>query len=396
MMYYPKTSPFKKPFSYLRSYLAKQYVRLYPSDMFIGVTGSIGKSTCVSACEAVCSQKYKTICTKADLDPVLNISQTLLRITPGVSKVILEMGVDYKGEMDFYLSLVKPKVAIFTKVALSTSLAFDGTEEILQEEGKLIESLGEKGVAILNWDDPSAKKLANLCKGRVFFYGMDSLNCTIWAGNVKISGACDPRIFENFGTSFELNLGVERVKVNFKLLGEQYLYAALAAALLGVISDIPLTKIKLALEELEPVEHKMQALPGPNGSVLIDDTYNSSPMGLESAIDTLLEISARRRIVVLGEMKDLGRRSEESHRQIARKIYKEKLDLVFLGQGETCFIADELKSLGFWEERMGSDLTSSQLVSKLLKNLGKGDVCLIKGSRAVRLDEVVKRIAKKT
>lgn len=387
MMYYPKTSPFKKPFSYLRSYLAKQYARLYPSDMFIGVAGSIGKSTCVSACEAVCSQKYKTICTKADLDPVLNVPQTLLRITPGVSKVILEMGVDYKEEIDFYLSLVKPRIAIFTKVALSDSLALDGTEEILQKEGKLIESLGEKGVAILNWDDPSSKKLANLCKGRVFFYGMDSLNCTIWAGNVKI---------ENFGTSFELNLGVERVKVNFKLLGEQYLYAALAAALLGVISDIPLTKIKLALQTLEPVEHKMQALLGPNGSVLIDDTYNSSPMGLESAIDTLLEISARRRIVVLGEMKDLGRRSEESHRQIARKIYKEKLDLVFLGQGETCFIADELKSLGFWEERMGSDLTSSQLVSKLLKNLGKGDVCLIKGSRAVRLDEVVKRIAKKT
>lgn len=374
---YPKTSPFKKPFSYLRSYLAKQYARLYPSDTFVAVTGSIGKSACVRACEAVCSPKYKTICTKADLDPVLNIPQTLLRLTPGVSKVILEMGVTNKGEMDFYLSQVKPKFAIFTK----------STQEILQEEGKLIESLGEEGVAILNWDDPSAKKLANLCKGRVFFYGTDSSNCTVWAGNIKI---------ENFGTSFELNLGVERVKVNFKLLGEQHLYAALAAALLGVISDIPLTKIKLALETLEPVEHKMQALPGPNGSVLIDDTYNSSPMGLESSIDTLLEISARRRIVVLGEMKDLGQSSEESHRQIARKIYKEKLDLVFLGQGETRFIADELKSLGFWEERMGSDLTNSQLVSKLLKALGKGDVCLIKGSWTLRLDEVVKRIAKKT
>lgn len=386
MMYNHKTSPLKKPFSYLRSYLAKQYARLYPSDTFIAVTGSVGKSACVSACEAVCSQKYKTICTKADLDPVLNIPQTLLRLTPGVSKVILEMGVDNKDEMDFYLSQVKPKLAIFTK----------GTQEILQEAGKLIESLGEEGVAILNWDDPTAKKLANLCQGRVFFYGTDSSNCTIWAGNIKISGACDPRIFENFGTSFELNLGVERVKVNFKLLGEHHLYAALAAALLGVILDIPLTKIKLALETLEPVEHKMQALPGPNGSVLIDDTYNSSPMGLESAIDTLLEISARRRIVVLGEMKDLGQSSEESYRQIARKIYKEKLDLVFLGQGETRFIADELKSLGFWEERMGSDLTNSQLVSKLLKTLGKGDVCLIKGSWTLRLDEVVKRIAKKT
>ena len=368
-----------KPFSYLKTYLAKQYAKLYPADLFIAVTGSAGRSTCVSACYAVCSQKYKTICSNADSDPILNIPQTLLRITPAVSKVILEMGLGEKGQMDFYLSQVKPKIAVFTTLS--------GREDFLEDEGKLIESLGENGVAILNWDDPVSKKLAGLCRGKVFFYGLDPQNCTIWAGNVRI---------ENFGTSFELNLGVERVKVNFKLLGEHHLIAALAAALLGVIFQIPLTKIKLALETLEQVEHKMQVLQGPNGSVLIDDTYNSSPLGVEYAIDTLLQIPARRRIVVLGEMKDLGEKSEGLHREISRKIYKEKLDLVFLGQGEARFIADELKLLGFWEERMGFDLSNSQLVSKLLKTLGKGDVCLIKGSHALRLDEVVKRVAKKT
>lgn len=366
--------------------MAKQYAKLYRSEMFIGVTGSVGKTTCVQACTAVLSQKYKTIATKPNLEPILNIPSTLLKLNPTVKKVILEMGVEYKGEMDFYLSLVRPKTVIVTKIAYAHSEYLGGIDEVLQEKGKLVESLDKNGLAILNWDDSNSKKLAENCKGTVVYYGTDSENCTVWAGNIKI---------ENFATTFELNLGVERVKVNLALLGLHQVYPALAAAALGVMCRIPLTRIKLALESIRQSEHRLQALSGPNGSVLLDDTYNSSPSAVDSAIDTLLAIPARRRIIVLGEMRELGKYSEQLHRQVAQRIYKEKLDFVFLGQGETEFIADELTSLGFWEERLAYNLQNSQLVSRLLKTLGKGDVCLIKGSRAVRLDEVVKRIAKK-
>lgn len=384
--YKTKIPTFKKPFHLLRIYLVKQYAKLYPPEMFVGVTGSVGKTTCVVACAAVLSQKYKILATKPNLDPVLNIPETLLKLNPAVKKVVLEMGVEYKGEMDFYLSLVKPKIAIITKISYAHSETLGNINEIIQEKGKLIESLNTDGIAILNWDDPSSKKLALNCKGNVMYYGTDPKNCTVWAGNIKI---------ENFATTFELNFGVERMKVNLQLLGLHQVYSCLAAALLGVVCDIPLTKIKFALESIEPSPHRLQALPGPNGSVVLDDTYNCSPSALDAAIDTLLEIPARRRIIVLGEMRELGKYSESLHRQMAQRIYKEKLDLVFLGQGETEIIADELRSLGFWEERMEVNLQNPRLVSKLLKTLGKGDVCLIKGSRAVRLDEVVKRIAKK-
>lgn len=384
--YQTRIPKFKKPFHLLRTYLARQYAKLYQQEMFVGVTGSVGKTTCVTACSAVLSKKYKTLATKNNLDPVLNIPSTILKINPTIQKVILEMGIMYKGEMDFYLSLVKPKTVILTKVAYAHSAYLGDLNEITEEKGKLIGSLKEDGIAILNWDDVSSRKLGQNCKGRVVYFGSDPQNCTVWVGNVKI---------ENFGTTFELNYGVERVKVNFKLLGLHQVYAALAAALLGVTCHIPLTKIKLALESVEPSEHRLQALPGPNGSVLLDDTYNSSPDALEAAIDVLLALPARRRIVVLGEMKELGQYSQSLHRQIAQKIYKEKIDFVFLGSGETESLADELKSLGFWEERLGVNLQNSQIVAKLLKTLSKGDVCLVKGSRAVRLDEVVKRITKK-
>lgn len=376
----------KKPLHLLKIYLAKQYAKLYPREMFIGVAGSVGKTSCVKACVAVLSQKYKTISTQMNLDPVLNLPTTILKINPKIKKVIVEMGIEYKGEMDFYLSLIRPKTIIFTKIAYAHSEYLGNLDEIIEEKGKLIESLDNKGIAILNFDDPSSKKLAKKCKGTVIYYGTDSQECSVWAGNVKI---------ENLKTIFELNLGVERVKVNYQPLGVHQVYPALAAATLGVVNDVPLTKIKLALESVEPSEHRMQILSGPNGSTILDDTYNSSPAAVESAIDTLLQVSARRRVLVLGEMRELGNFSESLHRQVAQKIFKEKIDLIFLGQGDAQIIASELKDLGFWEERVESNLQNSQIVARLLKTLGKGDVVLVKGSRAVRLDEVVKRIAKK-
>ncbi len=375
-----------RPFSLLSVYLAKQYAKLYSPEMFIGVAGSVGKTTTVAACTAVLSQKFKTISTKSNHDHTQSISSTILKLNPAVKKVVLEMGVERKGEMDSYLSLVNPRTVIITRIVYAHNETLGSINEVLSENAKLIEGLDKEGAAILNWDDPNSKKLAESCQGNVLYYGMDSKNCTIWASNPKI---------ENFATIFELNLGVERVKVNFQLLGMHQVYPALAAALLGVVHGIPLTRIKLALEKIVPSEHHMQAVAGPNGSILLDDTFNFSLSALDGAIDTLLQIPARRRIIVLGENKDLGLYAEQLYRQVAQRIYKEKLDFVFLGQGETQIIAEELKSLGFWEERMVSNLRNSELVSKLLKTLGKGDVCLIEGSKTLRLDEVVKRIAKK-
>lgn len=376
----------KKPVHLLRIYLAKNYAKLYPRDLFIGVSGSVGKTTCVAAAFLVLSQKFKTLATTPNLDPVLNIPITILKLNPSYQKAIFEMGIEYPGEMDFYLSLIKPKTAVITRIAIAHSEFLGNLERILEEKGKLVEQLTDDGVAILNWDDVHSKKLAQKCKGTVVYFGSDPGNCLVWVSNIKT---------ENFRTAFELNLGVERVKVNYKLLGSHQVSSALAAAALGVVNKVPLTKIKIALESLDPFEHRLAAVLGPNGSVVLDDTYNASPQAVEAAIDTLLEVPARRRVLVLGEMRELGKYSEREHRSIAQKIYKEKIDLVFLGQGDANIIAEELLNLGFLEERLEANLQNSQLVSKLLKTLGKGDVCLIKGSRAVRLDEVVKRIAKK-
>ncbi|MDO8638465.1 MAG: UDP-N-acetylmuramoyl-tripeptide--D-alanyl-D-alanine ligase [Candidatus Daviesbacteria bacterium] len=384
--YQTRIPAFKKPFHLARIFLAKQYAKLFPRELFVGITGSVGKTTCVLACEAVLSQKFPTLSSKVSLDPILNIPQTVLKIRPYIKKVILEMGVEYPGEMDFYLSIVRPKTAIVTRIYFAHSEFLGGIEQIITEKGKLVAQLPPDGLAILNYDDINTRKLKELTEAEVVYFGTDRKNCEVWAGNIKI---------EDFKTVFELNYGVERVKVEYQLLGEHQIYSALAAAALGISSGVPLIKIKNALESITPANHRLQPIVGPNDSVILDDTYNSSPAAVIAAIETLMKIPARRKVIVLGEMKELGKYSDDLHREIARKIYQEKPDLVLLGTGEAQIIADELKSLGFWEQNIEANLQNSQIVARLLKYLGKGDVCLIKGSRSVRLDEVVARIAKK-
>jgi len=384
-------SPFKKRGHLARFFLAKQYAKLLPNSLFIGITGSVGKTTTALACREVLSQKFPTLSTTdtkpgvANLDPIFNLPMTILKIRPNIKKVVLEMGIEHPGEMEMYLSLVRPATAIVTRIFYAHSEFLGNLEDIIKEKGQLVEQLPKNGLAILNWDDLNSRKLAEKTGAEVVYFGMDQKNCHVWADKVRI---------ENLRTIFELNYGVERVEVTSNLLGKHQIYSLLAAASLGIANGIPLINIKKGLEKVVGLEHRMQAVAGFNGSTIIDDTYNSSPAAVEEAIETLNAIPARRRIVVLGEMRELGEYSQRLHQQIAAKIYKEKIDLVLTGGGDAHFIADELLKLGFIPERLSIGLQNPEIASKLLKVVSRGDVVLVKGSRATRLDEVVKRIVK--
>lgn len=381
----------KKSGHLARFFIAKQYVKLFPRSKFVGITGSVGKTTAALAATSILSESMEVVSTTQtphmlyNLDPVFNLPMTLLRARPSTKKVILELGIEYLGEMELYLSLVRPATAIVTKIYFAHSEFLGGLDEIIAEKGKLVEQLPEDGLAILNWDDLNTRKISEKTNAEVVYFGTDQKNCHVWAGHIRL---------ENMQTIFELNYGVERIEIHSNLLGPHQVYPLLAAAALAISLGIPLINIKKGLEKIEPAEHRLQALSSHNGSIILDDSYNSSPTALEEALETLNQLPARRRIAVLGEMRELGKFSEKMHIRVAQKIFKDKIDLVLLGKGDTRYIADELRSLGFIPERLFDELTNPQIVSNLFKILSKGDIVLVKGSRATRLDEVVKRIVK--
>ncbi len=377
-------SSYKKPAHLLRFFLARKIAAFYPRSMFVGITGSVGKTTTKELCLAVLSQKYKTIASSENINPVFNIPATLLRIRPDVKKVVLEMGIEYPGEMDFYLSLVHPAVGIITRIFYAHSQYLGDIERIAEEKSLLIKQLPKDGLAILNWDDVYSRRMAKETAGQVIFYGLNPENCHVWASNIRL---------EDGQTCFELNFGVERVDVALNLLGRHFIYDALAAAAVGISNNMTLATIKRGLSKVNAPPHRLRLLEG-DGWYVLDDTYNSSPAALEEAFNVVNELPAHRRILVLGEMRELGIYSEKFHRLAAQQIYKDKFDLVLLGGGETKFIADELVKLGFSPERLDVNLSHSQLVTNILRVVKKGDLVLVKGSRAVRLEEVVKRITK--
>ncbi|OGE27084.1 hypothetical protein A3C32_04060 [Candidatus Daviesbacteria bacterium RIFCSPHIGHO2_02_FULL_41_14] len=378
--------PFKKPLHLLRIHLARNMARIYPRSIFIGITGTVGKTTTVNLSQAVLSQKIKVLSTKDNLDSVFNIPITILKVRPNIKKVILEMGIEYKGEMDFYLSLVRPATAIVTRIAYQHTEFLQGVEEIAKEKGKLIAQLPKEGSAILNWDDVRVRSMAELTDAKVIFFGTNPKQCHVWGGNIKTA---------NYQTVFELNYGVERVEIRLNLLGRHFVTAALAAAALGIDNGLSLINIKKGLESVKPAPHRLEAFEGSGGWTVLDDTYNASPVSVEEAINLLCELPARKRFVVLGEMRELGEFNDKMHRSVAQKIYKEKVDFVLLGGGNAQIIADELIKLGYPTDRLESNLSHSQIVGSLLKNAKKGDLILVKGARAVKLNEVVERITKK-
>jgi UDP-N-acetylmuramoyl-tripeptide--D-alanyl-D-alanine ligase len=383
-------SPYKKPLHLLRFQLAKQIARRYPRNTFIGITGSVGKTTTTECCLAVLSEKYTTLASTqakvVNLDPIFNIPLILMKMRKKIQKVIFEMGIEYPGDMDFYLTLVRPGIGILTRVFYAHSQFLGGVDKIFEEKSKLIAQLPKDGYAILNFDDPLVRKAADLTEAQVIWFGTDPKHCQIYATKIRI---------EDYQTKFEINYGVERVEVGLKLLGRHQVTPALAAATLGVVCDMNLISIKRGLEKVVAAEHRLQLQTGMNGFMVLDDTYNNaSPIGIEAAIDVLCELTGKKRILVFNEMKELGEFSEKMHRQVAQKIAKEKIDFVILGGGDTKYIAEELESLGYPTDKIVINPNHQQIVSAVLKIAGRGDIVLVKGSRSSKMEDVVKRIIK--
>ncbi len=382
---------FQKQGNILKQKLAKQYSKIISPDKFIGVLGTVGKTITAVACKEVLSEKFNTVSSTdtakdgIDVSPLLNIPNTILKMKPKTEKAILELGIGIPGEMDFLLQFVQPKTLILTNLSFDSMQGMGDINVVVEENLKALKNLPPSALVIVNWDDLESRKIAESLKSQVVFYGTDKETCHVWVNNIKV---------EDGMTSFELNYGVERVEIRSKLLGKHQIYPLLAAAALGLSLDIPLFTLKKALERVKPLPHRMQLLSGFNNSTIINDSYDIQLIDLTAAIRTLNEIPARRRILVLGEIKEMGELSEKIHKEVGRIIYENRIDLVFTGLGDVRYTEDELLSLGFVPERLSTNNQNPQLVSKLLKTLNRGDVVLIKGSRSNRFDEVVEKLSK--
>lgn len=377
---------YKKPFHFLRQFLARLYLKFFPNIQVIAVTGSVGKTTTKETIAQVLEEKFKVLKTEGNLDPIFNIPITILKLKLGVQKLVLEMGVEYPHDMDFYLSLVKPNIAVVTKIYYTHTQFLGDIEGVIVEKSKMLVALPKNGFAVLNWDDENVRKMAKATRAQIFWYGSSSKNCHLWTSGIKFLGT--------EGMQFKLNTKDQSIDINFPLVGEFNIISALAAASVGIICGMNFLEIKTGLEKLKPTPHRMNVFKGSNQSLILDDTYNANPLAVCAALETLKKIiPGGRKIAVLGPMLELGNFEEKGHREVGKKAAQEKIDILILYGEQTKYIADEAKKFGFHGQNIFETQEKDQIVEKIKELAGPGGVILIKASHKFKFEEIVEKLA---
>lgn len=362
-----------------RRLLARIWLQSHSKATVIGVTGSYGKTNTVAALEAVLSQQYKTLTTDINLDTTYNIPITILKLT-NHEKLILEYGVDHIGEMGRHLSLAKPKIAVVTGISPVHADAehMGSLENIIKEKSKLVKAVPRNGFAVLNYDVPEVRQMAAVCKGKVVFFGTDKEHSQVWANRITLSET---------GLEFNLHYKDQMTKVRTSLIGKQFVYNCLAAAAVGILSDMDLSLVARGLGILQPLEGRMSLEPGPRGTLLLNDSRRANPASTIAGLQTLKDYPAKRKIAVLGEMGELGDWEEKGHRQVGKTTALVKPDYLIAVGPLTKYLAQEAekgmkKGSVIWVNNV---FEAAGVLSSVVQS---GDLIYLKGSLLKHLERI--------
>ncbi len=359
-----------------RYVLARQGVEI------IGVTGSVGKTTAKEAIAAVLDTPGCPVFrNRANYNGLYGLSIALGELRPEHRVAVLEMAADHFGEIARLARIAPPRVAVVTTVEPAHLEAFGSLEAIGREKGDLVAALPPDGLAVLNADDPRVLAMAARTSARVVTFG---------ACHKSDSDICATDILAaREGVSFTARTPAGSRKVNIPLLGRHQVYAALAALAVGLAQERDLDAIVARLAALPRVPGRLNPLPGHRGSLLLDDSYSSSPAAAEAALETVAALDARHRIAVLGDMLELGDYESAGHERVGQRAAS-VLDLLVTKGARARTIADAARSAGLGADQVVVTYTAEDAAHAVLERLAPGDVVLVKGSLATRMEQVVR------
>jgi UDP-N-acetylmuramoyl-tripeptide--D-alanyl-D-alanine ligase len=342
----------------------------------IGVTGSMGKTTTKEAMAHLLAIKYRVHRTKGNFNNHFGLPLGLLTLEPEYDLAVVEMGMSHAGEIAALARIALPTQAVVTNVAPVHLESFDSLAGIARAKFELVESLPAGGTAVLNADDEYVSQFGRDFGGKVVMFGLKS-TADVRAEKIEILGS--------EGTRFELVSGGTRQSVQSPLLGQHNVYNLLAAAAIALEHGITPSEIAAALPSLQPADKRGQVLHLGNITVLYD-CYNSSPKALMAAVDTLAAMPAKRRIVVAGEMLELGATGEQLHRECGRYVATSRIDFLLGVRGLAEPMVEAASEAGLNAEFVA---TPEEAGAWLAREAREGDVVLLKASRGVRLEKAL-------
>ncbi|MGQ9627201.1 MAG: UDP-N-acetylmuramoyl-tripeptide--D-alanyl-D-alanine ligase [Anaerolineae bacterium] len=343
----------------------------------VGITGSVGKTTTKEAVYAVLARRFRTLKSEGNYNNEIGLPLALLKLNPAHERVVLEMGMYDLGEIARLAEIARPHLGVVTNVGPVHLERLGTIERIAQAKAELVEALPPDGVAILNGDDPWVRGMAEKTRARPFYYGLTE-NCDLWASHIESRGL--------EGVRFQMHYGKETVHARIPLLGRHSVHTALAASAVGLLEGEGWEEIIAGLRE-GTAQLRLVVVPGLGGSLIMDDTYNSNPASAIAALNLLEELEGRK-VAVLGDMLELGSYEEEGHRKVGRRAVDVADFLLTVGP-RARLIAEEAKTYGMQPEKIVSVDNNAEAVACLKEMVSSGDVVLVKGSRGMRMEEIV-------
>ena len=342
----------------------------------IAVTGSVGKTTTKEAIAHVLSIRYRVHKSEGNFNNHFGLPLMLLKLQPEDDLAVVELGMSHLGEITALAQIARPEMGVVTNVGPVHLEFFSSVREIARAKYELIESLPAGGTAVLNADDEYVSQFGRSFKGRVVTYGFSQL-AAVRAENIEYRGSQ--------GSSFEIVIPGRREPALVGLVGRHNVLNALAAIAVALEREIPLAEAASSLESLTAAERRGEVVRIGNIQV-INDCYNSNPKALAAMVEVLAGMPAGRRIVVAGEMLELGPAGEEMHGEAGEHMADRGIDIVLGVRGLAASLVEAARRKGISAEFVA---TPEEAGAWLARETREGDVVLLKASRGVKLENAL-------
>ena len=357
--------------------LSKNY-RDELSIKVVGITGSNGKTTTKDMVTAVLSTKMRVQKTEGNFNNHIGLPLTLLRLKEDTEVAVLEMGMSAFGEIEFLTLLARPDVAVITNIGESHMMDLGSREGIAKAKLEIVDGLAKDGLLIYHGDEPLLTERVKAMDIHTTTFGETTKN-DLYPLRIKQ---------ENEGTYFSIN-EQENKEFYVPVLGKHNVNNAMAAIEVARHFGLSWDQIENGLKQIKITNMRLELIEGVNGTKLINDAYNASPLSMKAAISLVHDLkSSGKKIVVLGDMLELGDNENEYHEEVGRFIQPDKVDYVFTYGTLGEHIANGAKEL-FPEERVSAFLDKEKLIEALRNLLSEEDILLVKGSRGMKLEEVI-------
>lgn len=409
----------KKTLQTILKIFSKLILAKYKPDV-IGITGSVGKTSAKEAVATVLASKFRIRASQKNYNNEIGLPLTIIGVLSAGRSfwgwlvimfkalglilitdkkypqiLILEMGVDRPGDMDYLNSIVKPKIAILTMIGTSHLEFFGSQEAIAKEKSKIFKNLQNGGWAILNKDDDFTTNISRNLTHKILTFGFNESSDVI-AQNIICSFQEADNINSLAGINFKLKHQGAYIPILLpRVISYSAIYAALAAAAVGFIYQMNGIEIADSLRQYVPPKGRMNLLSGSHGSMIIDDTYNSSPQSCLAALEIIEQINLnliKNKWIVMGDMLELGPDSEEEHLRIGKRVASiPDARLLVWGQSAE-FMAQGAKQSKMDQASIKTFKQKNDLINYLQEHIVAGDLILVKGSQGARMEEITKAI----